>query len=173
MNDAAERVHNLYRAVVADSGANKIQRDAAAHLVAQQIQPLIDSGEVVPDVFAWVKSLVIAADRRDGQAADKVLLAIGAGQDDLSTETPMPYLDFVVTLGAGGRKVYRFLTASDLDEMDELRHRNVRTANRSYHRDWKPAYDAWRKVLRRNVTIGAAVECGDLPLFDEALFDTA
>lgn len=173
MIDHAQRIQDIYRAVVADSGAVAIQRDEAIHLVAAQVQPLIDSGELVPDIYSWVKQLVVAADRKDGHAADKVLLAIGAGQDDLSTETEMPYLDFVVTLGRGGRKVYRFLTASDLDEMDELRHKNVRTANRSYHRDWKPAYEAWRQVLRRNVTIGAAVETGDLPQFDAVLFDTA
>ena len=172
MNDHVQRIHDLYRAVVADSGAVAIHRETAIHLVAEQVQPLIDSGELVPDTFAWVKSICVAADKKDGHAADQVLLAIGRGEDDL-TDEGMPYLDFVVTLGRGGRKVYRFLTAGDLDEMDELRHRNVRTVNRSYHRDWKPAYEAWRQVLRRNVTIGAAVAQGDLPQFDTALFDTA
>lgn len=168
----SDRITTLYRAVIAGGGAVATNRDKAIHLVAEQVQPLIDSGELVVDTFAWVKTLVLAADRRDGQAVDKVLVAIGLGEDDGTTEGAT-YLDHVATLGRGGRKVYRFLTASDLDEMDELRHKNVRTVNRSYHRDWKPAYDAWRQVLRRNVTIGNAVESGDLPLFDMALFETA
>lgn len=167
-----QRIHDIYRAVVADSGHEKIAREQAIHAVASQIQPLIDSGEMVPDTYAWVKALVVAADRADGAAADKVLAAIARGEDDLTTEA-MPYLDFVVTLGAGHRKVYRFLSLDDLDEMDELRHRNVRSVNRSYNRDWKPTYEGWRSVLRRNLTIGAAVEAGDLPGDETTLFESA
>lgn len=172
MNDLAQRIQDIYRAVVADSGTEKIPREQAIHMVAAQIQPLIDSGEVVPDTYSWVKALVVAADRADGAAADKVLAAIARGEDDLTTDSPMPYLDFVVTLGGGHRKVYRFLSLDDLDEMDELRHRNVRSVNRSYHKDWKPTYEGWRPILRRNLTIGAAVQAGDLPN-DDALFESA
>lgn len=171
MNEHVQRIHDMYRAVVADSGTEKIAREQAIHLVAAQIQPLIDAGEIQPDTYSWVKALVVAADRADGAAADKVLAAIARGEDDLTTES-MPYLDFVVTLGGGGRKVYRFLSLNDLDEMDELRHRNVRSVNRSYHKDWKPAYEGWRAVLRRNLTIGAAVEAGDLPT-DSVLFEAS
>lgn len=168
----AQRIHDIYRAVVAESGAAKMPREQAIHAVAAQIQPMIDSGELVPDTYAWVKALVVAADKQDGAAADRVLAAIARGEDDLTTDSPMPYLDFVVTLGAGQRKVYRFLSLDDLDEMNELRHRNVRSVNRSYHRDWKPTYEGWRAVLRRNLTIGAAVEAGDLPV-DAVLFESA
>lgn len=171
MNPSAQRISDIYRAVVADSGTEKIAREQAIHLVAAQVQPLIDSGELVPDTYSWVKALVVSVDRQDGAAADKVLAAIARGEDDLTTDS-MPYLDFVVTLGAGQRKVYRFLTLDDLDEMDELRHRNVRSVNRSYHKDWKPTYEGWRAVLRRNLTLGAAVEAGDLP-HEVALFEAS
>ncbi len=172
MNEHVQRITDIYRAVVADSGVAKVQLGDAIHLVAEQIQPLIDAGEVQPDTYSWVKAIVMAADKKDGGRADDVLAAIARGEDDLGIGGE-PFLDYVVTLGRGGRKVYRFLTAADLDEMDELRHANVRSVNRSYHRDWKPRYESWRMVLRRNLTIGAAVEAGDLPITDMPLGGTA
>lgn len=168
--DNTEHIREIYRAVVADGGVNKTQFSEAVGSVVDQIRPLVESGAVIPDLYTWVRSVVASVDKADGAKADDVLAAIARGEDDLTTDG-MPYLDFVVTLGRGGRKVYRFLTASDLDEMDELRHRNVKAVNRSYRDEWKPQYDAWRKVLRRNVTIGNAVESGDLPQIDLALFE--
>jgi hypothetical protein len=172
MNENVERITNLFRAVVADGGLTKVQLRDAIHDVAEQVQPLIDSGEVVPDTYSWVKAIVMAADKRDGGRADEILAALARGEDDLTLDVE-PFLDYVVTLGRGGRKIYRHLTAVDLDEMDELRHHNVRSVNRSYHRDWKPRYQSWRLVLRRNPTIGAAVEAGDLPVAEAPLFGDA
>lgn len=160
--DAVQRITDIYRAVVADAGSQKVQIKAAIHAVAEQVQPLIDSGELQPDTYTWVKSIVMAADKRDGAGVDQTLAAIGRGEDDLGVEAPA-LLDMVATLGRGGRKSYRFLSLEDVDEMDALRHHNVRAVNRSYHKDWKPIYEGWRVVLRRNPTIGAAVAAGDLP----------
>lgn len=172
VNENVKKITDIYRAVVADSGADPIQIREAIHLVAEQIQPLIEAGDIVPDTYSWVKSIVMSADKRDGNATDQALAAIAAGQDDLSLDVPA-YLDQVVILGAGRRKVYRYLIAADLDEMDELRHRNVRSVNRSYHRDWKPLYESWRLILLRNPTMADAVAAGDLPGKDAALFDGA
>lgn len=169
VNTNEEKIRDLYRAAVADAGTEGITRETAIHEVAAQIQPLIDSGAIKPDVYSWVKQLCVSVDKKDGASADSVLAAIARGEDDLSTDCP-PYLDFVVTLGRGRRKAYRFLMIDDLDEMDELRHRNVRSVNRSYHRDWKPGYLGWRPILRRNLTVGAAVQAGDLPQFADGLF---
>lgn len=168
MNNNENTIRDIYRAVVADAGTEGTTREQAIHEVAAQIQPLIDSGQITPDVYSWVKQLCITADKKDGATADSVLAAIARGEDDLTTDCP-PYLDFVVTLGRGRRKAYRFLMIDDLDEMDELRHRNVRSVNRSYHKEWKPTYLAWRQVMRRNLTLGAAVAAGDLPVADELL----
>ncbi len=168
MTDQDQKIRDLYRAVVADAGSDGIHRNAAIQQVAAQLAPLIQSGEVIPDPLSWVRTVVMDADRKDGNAADEVLAAIARGQDDLSPDVT-PYLDFVVTLGAGRRKAYRNLSIEDLDAMDEIRHRNVRSVNRAYHRDWKPLYDGWRAVLRRNLTMGDAVQNGDLP-FEDGLF---
>lgn len=165
-------ITNLYRAVVADSGVEKIAFQQAVHEVAAQVQPLIDSGELVPDTYSWVKALVTQVDKAEKGSTDETIAAICRGEDDLSLDAP-DYLDRVVTLGGGGRKSWRFVTAGDLDEMDELRHRNVRSVNRSYHKDWKPKYLALGAVLRRNLTLGAAVQAGDLPTLGETLFESA
>lgn len=169
MNSNETKVRDLYRAIVADAGTEGTTRESAIHEVAAQIQPMIDSGQIKPDVYSWVKQLCITVDKKDGASVDSVLAAIGRGEDDLTTEGAQ-YLDHVATLGRGRRKAYRFLMIDDLDEMDELRHRNVRSVNRSYNKDWKPCYLGWRVVLRRNLTIGDAIEAGDLPSSDAGLF---
>ena len=166
-----QRITDIYRAVVADAGVDKINYQEALHQVAAQVQPLIDRGEIVADSFSWLKAILGQIDKAEKGSTDETLAAICRGEDDLSLDTP-DYLDRVVTLGAGGRKTWRNITASDLDEMDELRHRNVRTVNRSYHKAWKPKYLALGAVLRRNVTLGAAVEAGDLPS-EAALFEAS
>lgn len=169
MNDNENKIRDLYRAVIADAGSEGTTRETAIHAVAAQVQPLIESGAVTVDVYSWVKQVCIGIDKKDGASADQVLAGIAAGQDDLTTDCP-PYLDQVVTLGRGRRKVYRFLVLDDLDEMDEMRHRNLRAVSRAYYKEWKPGYHAWRAVLRRNLTIGAAVTAGDLPALDADLF---
>lgn len=172
MNPNMQQIANLYRAVVADGGVEKVSFQQAVHDVAAQVQPLIDSGALVPDTYSWVKAIVTQVDKADKNSTDETLAAIARGDDDLSLDTPA-YLDRVVTLGGGNRKIYRFLTGSDFDEMDELRHRNVRSVNRSYHKEWKPKYLAFSAVLRRNLTLGEAVLAGDLPTADADLFGAA
>ena len=173
MTDQTTYLTNLYRAVVADSGVEKTTFQSAVHQVAAQVQPMIDSGALAPDTFTWVKAMVEKIDKSEKASTDDTLAAIARGEDDLGLDAPA-HLDRVACLGGGGRKAYRFLTADDIEEMDEIRHRNVRSVNRSYHKDWKPKYDMWRDILRRNLTIGAAVEAGDLPqMSDETLLDIA
>lgn len=172
MNSNETKVRDLYRAIVADSGTDGTTRESAIHEVAAQIQPMIDSGQIKPDVYSWVKQLCITVDKKDGASVDGILGSIARGEDDLTTEGAQ-YLDQVATLGRGRRKSYRFLMIDDLDEMDELRHRNVRSVSRSYNKDWKPRYLGWRVILRRNLTIGDAVQAGDLPADDAALFGQA
>lgn len=171
MTDQVAHLTNLYRAVVADAGTDKISFRTAVHEVAAQIQPLIDRGELRIDTLTWVNAVMTKIDKAEKASTDATLAAIARGEDDLGVDVPA-HLDRVACLGGGGRKAYRFLMAADIDEMDELRHRNVRSVNRSYHKEWKPGYLAWREVLRRNLTIGAAVAAGDLPSA-ETLFERA
>lgn len=170
MNDNTTIITNLYRTVVGEGGVESIDRRDAILEVARRAQPLIEAGELVPDTHSWIKSQVIAADKRDGIAVDKTLDALSAGKEDDLALGVTPNLDKVVVLGGGRRKVYRHLTLEDLDEMDELRHRNVRSVNRSYHREWKPTHDGWRAILLRYPTILDAIEAGDRPQRDSDLF---
>ena len=172
MTDQVAHLTNLYRAVVADSGTDKISFRTAVHEVAAQIQPMIDRGELRIDTLTWVNAVMTKIDKAEKASTDATLSAIARGEDDLGVDTPA-YLDRVACLGGGARKAYRFLSAADIDEMDELRHRNVRSVNRSYHKEWKPGYLGWREVLRRNLTIGAAVAAGDLPAVEATLLGGA
>lgn len=169
MNENEQRLTDIYRAVIAEGGVEATQYREAMHEVAAQVQPLIDSGEIVPDTLSWVGSVLAKVDKAEKNSTDEVLAAIARGEDDLSLDTPA-HLDRVVCLGGGRRKVYRFLTAVDFDEMDEVRHRNVRSVNRAYHKEWRPKYAAWRVILRRNLTLGDAVQAGDLPVVAAELF---
>lgn len=170
MDQNIERIRDIYRAVVADAGVESIQRKQAIAQVVEQCQALVRSGELTPDLYTWVSSVVVKVDESDGAKADHILAAIARGEDDLGLEAD-PILDLVVTLGRGRRKIWRFVSLLDLDEMDELRNNNVRSVAIAYRDEWKPQYDAWRRILRRNITIGAAVEQGDLPDVAAALFE--
>lgn len=170
MNDNTTIITNLYRTIVGEGGSEAVDRRAAILEVAKRAQPMIDAGELVPDTYTWIKSQVIAADKRDGESVDKTLAALAVGEEDDLALGVTPNLDKVVILGGGSRKTFRHLTVEDLDEMDELRHRNVRSVNRSYHRDWKPEHQGWRAVLLRYPTILDAITAGDLPQRDADLF---
>lgn len=160
-----QTIANLYRAVVADAGTQGITRREAIELVVEQVRPLLTSGDVVLDMDDLIRQAVRRCDESDGNKADHVLAAAAAGEDNLDLESD-PVLDLVVTLGRGNRKAWRFVTRTDLDEMNEIRLGNVRAQTTAYYKGWKPQYDAWLPVLFRNPTIGAAVLAGDLPATD-------
>ena len=152
----------LYRAVVADAGAEGITRRDAIEQVVAQARPLVKSGAITLDTDDLIRQMVRRADESDGNRADHVLASVAAGADDLSLDGD-PLLDMVVTLGRGRRKAWRHVTRTDLDEMNDLRYGNVRAAQTAYHKGFKPQYDAWLPVLLKHPTIGSAVAAGDLP----------
>jgi hypothetical protein len=169
MNDDITR---LYRAVVADAGVEGITRRDATEQVVQQARHLVDSGAIVLDTDDLIRQMVKRADESDGNRADHLLADLAAGQDDLGPEVE-PLLDYVVTLGRGRRKAWRFVGRIDLQEMNEIRYGNVRAAQTAYFKGFKPQFDAWLPILLKHPTIGAAVEAGDLPHSDADLFATA
>ncbi len=168
MNDDITR---LYRAVVADAGREGISRREAIELVVAQARPLVSSGALVLDTDDVIRQMVRKADEADGNRADHLLAELASGADDLGVEVE-PLLDYVVVLGRGRRKAWRFVGRTDLDEMNDIRFGNVRAAQAAYFKGFKPQYDAWLPVLIKHPTIGAAVEAGDLP-HAEALFEKA
>ena len=167
----SDDITRLYRAVVADAGTEGITRKDAIEQVVAQARPLVASGAIVLDTDDLIRNMVKRADEADGNRADHVLADIAAGHDDLGLDVE-PILDFVVTLGRGRRKAWRFVGRTDLDEMNDIRFGNVRAAQTAYFKGFKPQYDAWLPVLLKHPTIGAAVEAGDLPHAD-TLFETA
>lgn len=167
-----EDITRLYRAVVADAGTEGITRREAIEQVVLQARPLVESGTIVLHADDLIRQMVERADKADGNRADHLLSELAMGADDLSTEVE-PLLDYVVTLGRGRRKAWRFVSRTDLDEMNEIRFGNVRAAQTAYYKGFKPQYDAWLPVLLKHPTIGAAVLAGDLPQMDDALFGAA
>ncbi|GAB2970075.1 hypothetical protein [Nocardioides montaniterrae] len=167
-----EYITRLYRAVVADAGREGITRREATEQVVAQARPLVDSGALVLDADDLIRQMVKRADESDGNRADHILADLANGADDLSLEVE-PLLDYVVTLGRGQRKAWRFVGRNDLIEMNEVRFGNVRAAQTAYFKGFKPQYDAWLPILLKHATIGAAVAAGDLPNADADLFASA
>lgn len=172
MSTATEdTISRLYRAIVADSGTEGIRRADALDQLVDQVLPLWRNGQVELNPADLIRAAGRRIDEADGAAADDMLAAIAAGVDDLGLESD-PILDRVVTLGRGHRKTWRNVVAADLQEMDANRYGNLRSAQVSYHKRWKPQVDAWLPVLMRHSTIGDAVEAQDFPRLD-ALFDVS
>jgi len=163
-------ITDLYRAIVADAGAEGITRREALDQLVEQVIPLWKSGDVELDPADLIRQAGRAVDESDGHRADDALAQIAAGADDLSLDAD-PLLDCVVTLGRGRRKTWRWIVAADLLEMDANRFGNVVAVTRNYREKWKPQIDAWLPVLMRHPTIGAAVEAEDLPQIDAGLFE--
>ncbi len=167
----SDDIARIYRAVVADASTAGITRKDAIELVIEQARPLVQSGVIVLDTDDLIRQQVQRADHQDGARFDHLLADIASGVDDLGVDCP-DLLDTVATLGRGRRKIARFVSRTDLDEMNEIRFGNVRAAQTAYFKGWKPQYDAWLPVLLRQPTIGAAVTAGDLPAADQ-LFEVA
>lgn len=162
-------ITRIYRAIVADAGADATELKLALDELVLQVRPRVEAGEIVLDIDDAIRAAGRAADKRDGNRVDGTLRAIARGEDSLEMDDD-PLLDMVVTLGAGRRKIWRHVNQDDLREMDALRYQNLHAQQLAYKR-WRDEYQPWIAVLFRHSTIGAAVEAGDLPT-EEVLFGT-
>ncbi|GAA2007830.1 hypothetical protein [Nocardioides kribbensis] len=154
-------IARIYRAIIADSGVEATDLKVALDELVLQVRPGIESGAIVLDIDDAIRAAGRAIDKRDGGRVDGVLRSIARGEDALELDDD-PVLDLVATLGAGRRKIWRFVTQDDLREMDALRFQNLEAQRIAYKR-WREEYQPWIEVLFRHSTIGDAVTANDLP----------
>jgi len=129
-----------YRKAVASRGdrAEGINRQDAFAFANEAIRERIHSGEIEIPMDDAIHAALVAADSREGQQADNILAKIARGEIGLELH-PDPVLDVVVTLGAGRRKPWKYVTADDIASMLELRKQNTNSARRAERRFIKNA----------------------------------
>ncbi len=102
-------IARIYRAIIADSGVEATDLKVALDELVLQVRPGIESGAIVLDIDDAIRAAGRAIDKRDGGRVDGVLRSIARGEDALELDDD-PVLDLVATLGAGRRKIWRFVT---------------------------------------------------------------
>lgn len=155
---AETALRDEYQRVVNGSGDEKITRSEAAAIAAENVDRLIDQGEVQePSRHDALVAKVVAIDARQGQAADRIIEKLSRGEVQLFEDGDM--LNTVVTLGGGYRKSWRHVTADDLRAMDKERNANFKSQVEAKKR-WDASLAAVLPVVLEFRTVGAAVSAG-------------
>ncbi|TIH33825.1 hypothetical protein [Subtercola vilae] len=155
-----ETVTRMYREATAEAGPEGAERQDTFMVVSARIATEISAGRLTYELDTFIRSELMRVDESDGKKADAILRVAATGQGVFEITDEL--LDVVVTLGAGRRKAWRDVTASDLRDMDTVRYRNLRNAQLAYD-VWRESYDAALPVLVRFGTFGAAAEGGGFP----------
>lgn len=161
MNNSQTIIARIYRETVGRAGALGIPRQDAFEEATALIRREIDSGRLDLDIDAAIRAQLTRVDERDGNRADSVLESAARGTAPLTDEG----LDLVVTLGAGHRKQWEFVTFDDLDQMNEIRYANFAAARVAYN-DFRNNVVALRPVLFEYGTFGEAFRAGGFPPAD-------
>lgn len=152
-----------YQAVIAESAADGTSKTEASKIATQRILDAIENGDVKIDLLEVIMRAIDHADKNSGKKADKLIADLVAGRFKLFDIDED--LESVVILGRGERKAFRYLTADDLEKMDELRYENKRRQEEAYYK-WRQVFVPCRNVVRRFEHIGHAFESG---AFDEEI----
>lgn len=164
MNNSNTIIARIYRETIGRAGAAGIPRQDAFEEATALIQQEINAGRLELDVEAAIRAQLTRVDEQDGNRADTILQAAAKGNIPLSDDG----LDLVVTLGAGHRKQWEFVTIDDLDQMNEIRYANYTSARLAYQ-SFRNNVSALRPVLFEYGTFGDAFRAGGFPpagLFD-------
>lgn len=133
-----------------------IHRQDAFAFANEAIRARISSGEIEVPVDDLIHSALLAADKREGDAGDRLVQELAEGVIGLNL-WPDPRLDSIIVLGAGVRKPFRHVTAEDLNVMAALRHGNANAAIRA-HRKFAKHVQSILPDLATARTVGALVE---------------
>lgn len=124
------------------------------------LEGITDGDIAAPDTGDLIARDLLSQDTADKQSADAMIdLLVYGGQDTLDLDD---FLDVVVTLGAGRRKPWRFVSDLDLESMDEVRYANLEKQQSAYS-SWRPKFLALRAAYRVHGTtesVYAAGPCG-------------
>lgn len=152
-----DAVTNAYRETVARMATKSeaVNRQDAFAYASEIVRQQIHDGLIDVPIEDAIHAALTAADSRDGQAADKIISQIARGELGLDL-WPDPRLDMVVVLGEGNRKVWRDVTAYDLQLMVELRKQNTNAARRSERRFIKDVAAVYDDLVTAG-TIGSLI----------------
>lgn len=165
MSPFEEACRTEYRKAIRAAGPDGTSRKEAIDVVVALIRPRVSSGELAPDVDEAINRQCREQDHRDGTFTDAALQALMRGEATLGLDGD-PALDVVVVLGAGARKVMRYITRTDLVDMDRERYRNLRAIQNSYD-EWRHLFEAWFTELDRYPDVGSIHSAGVFPLPDQ------
>lgn len=153
-----EIITQIYRETIGRSGNLAISRQDAFEEATADILHEVEAGNVQIDLVAAIRSLLVSIDESDGARADNVIKAAARGDMPLCSAD----LDLVVTLGAGMRKQWAFITSEDLSSMNETRYRNFKAAAIAYQA-FKEDLEIVRPIVRAYGTFGEAFQAGGFP----------
>jgi hypothetical protein len=147
----------------AHEAGDRVKLAQAVGMVEARIRQRINAGELVYDTDAAlthaVKAEVERWDSAQGKSADAVLRRTARGELALNMEEDDPFLDTVVTLGRGWRKLWRHVTANDLREMYELRVENHKRQTESL-KQFEQDYYIAQPILMEYGTVEEAIRAG-------------
>ena len=153
---AEEALTEAYKRIVGHAGSAGIDRAKAEADAAAEVVKLIDHGEVSPPpMHNLLVGMVRNIDSRQGAAADRIIDRLARGEVHLSIKDD-PTLDTIVTLGRGRRKSWRYVTAGDLEAMNDERNRNFKAVSESYAK-WKADLSIVMPAVLAHGTVGGAV----------------
>lgn len=158
-----DTVSRVWRETVASYGSDGINRPEAMESAAATLMVEVRAGRLSIDLDRAVRDALARADESDGRAADKIIERAAYGEVLLVDAD----LDVVVTLGAGMRKVWRDVSAEDLEVMDAVRFENFRKVSASYTR-FNKAVTRIMATVSAHGTVGAAYDAGGFPPADLA-----
>lgn len=146
-----EEFARVYRETVGRAGSDGIARLEAFEEAEASISASIRAGHMEIDLSHAVRAQLSEIDKRDGKSADQILHDAARGLLTLDGID----VELVATLGDGLRKQWDYVTASDLQRMNELRFGNVQKAISAYSK-WQANYNAVLPILFQHSTWGDA-----------------
>lgn len=147
-----------YQRIINERGSEGVTKSEAASLAAENVDRLIDMGEVQEPSRhdALVRSIGVI-DAEQGRSADRIIEKLSRGEVQLFEDDDV--LLTVVTLGGGHRKSWRYVTAADLRAMDDERSKNFKSQEDAKRR-WAASVAVVLPVVLEYRTVGAAVNAG-------------
>lgn len=162
----SDAVHEYYTDALRTAGSDGTDLDDLRTVVVARVKALHGLGEITIDIERVARAELDSVDRGESKQSDKVIALFRDGYSPLDFDVDA-VLDLSVTLGGGRRKLWRHVDAEDLAQMDELRYRNVRSAQTAYE-DWRQAYVPLQAILRRYETVADAARAGEFSHLAEA-----
>lgn len=155
MSTTTETIRRVYRDTITRHGAAGVKRENAIEEALTELLAMHETGSLALDAKRALRAELMRADEHDGKSADGFLKRMAIGGVPLIDDD----LDVVVTLGAGLRKLWRDVTATDIASMVRVRRENYRAARASYQ-EFESNAATVQQILAEHRTVGDATAAG-------------